>query len=253
MSLAGSRVLIIANKTLGGTAMLDWVGKLNDPAGAASFYLLVPATPVGESPWEHGDYRRRAGVVEAGRRLQQGLELISDLGADVDGESFRRYRMSGDGVAIVIDLYPSPYQIQEALGQYQLIYYHGHSNYGTQPYFTNKDAFASGYQIFMVNSCRTYSYYARQILEQKATPGDPEGWAAADVVVNVDPNWISYSARTLKPLLQNLLDGMQAVQSGEDHRAASWHAIIDDMEWMDSIRYGVAGVSTNAWHPGTLP
>jgi hypothetical protein len=86
MSLAGSRVLIIANKTLGGTAMLDWVGKLNDPVGAASFYLLVPATPVGESPWEHGDYRRRAGVVEAGRTLQQGLESISDLGADVDGE-----------------------------------------------------------------------------------------------------------------------------------------------------------------------
>ena len=86
MSLAGSRVLIIANKTLGGTAMLDWVGKLNDPAGAASFYLLVPATPVGESPWEHGDYRRRAGVVEAGRRLQQGRETFSDRGADVDGE-----------------------------------------------------------------------------------------------------------------------------------------------------------------------
>ena len=86
MSEATSRVLIIANKTLGGAEMLDRVGQLNSPAGAASFYLLVPATPVGESPWEGGDYRRQAGVEEAGRRLEQGLELISELGAAVDGE-----------------------------------------------------------------------------------------------------------------------------------------------------------------------
>lgn len=86
MTEASSRVLIIANKTLGGTEMLDRIGQLNTPAGSASFYLLVPATPVGESPWEHGDYRRRAGVEEAGQRLQQGLKLISELGADVDGE-----------------------------------------------------------------------------------------------------------------------------------------------------------------------
>lgn len=86
MSQASSRILIIANKTLGGSDMLDRVGELNTPTGAASFYLLVPATPVGESPWEHGDYRRRAGVEEARRKLQQGRGLIDDLGADVDGE-----------------------------------------------------------------------------------------------------------------------------------------------------------------------
>ena len=67
MSEASSRVLVIANKTLGGAEMLDRVGQLNNIAGTASFYLLVPATPVGESPWEHGDYRPRAGVEEAGR------------------------------------------------------------------------------------------------------------------------------------------------------------------------------------------
>ncbi len=86
MSEAPSRILIIANKTLGGTEMLDRIGELNTPAGSASFYLLVPATPVGDSPWEAGDYRRRAGVEEAGRRLQQGLGEISGLGAEVDGE-----------------------------------------------------------------------------------------------------------------------------------------------------------------------
>ena len=86
MSEATSRVLIIANKTLGGAEMLDRVGELNTPAGAASFYLLVPATPVGESPWEGGDYRRQAGFDEAGRRLEQGLALIPELGAEVDGE-----------------------------------------------------------------------------------------------------------------------------------------------------------------------
>lgn len=86
MSEATSHVLIIANKTLGGDEMLDRVGRLNTPAGAASFYLLVPATPVGESPWDGHDYRRQAGFDEAGRRLAQGLELISALGAEVDGE-----------------------------------------------------------------------------------------------------------------------------------------------------------------------
>lgn len=189
---------------------------------------------------------------EAHDRIQSHLE--DDLGltaSDVEGESYRRYRMEGDKVAIVIDLYPSPYKIQDALGSYQLIYYHGHSNYGTNPYFTNKDAFADFYQVFMVNSCRTYSYYARQILEQKASAADPEGWAAADVVVNVESNWISYSARTLKPLLQGLLDGMEAVESGEEHKAPSWQTIIDNMEWMDNILYGVAGVKTNAWHPSS--
>ena len=85
MSEATSRVLIIANQTLGGAEMLDRVSRLNTPAGAASFYLLVPATPVGESPWEGGDYRRQAGFEEAGRRLKRGLELIAELGAEVDG------------------------------------------------------------------------------------------------------------------------------------------------------------------------
>lgn len=86
MSETAQRVLIIANKTLGGAEMLDRVRRLNTPAGAASFYLLVPATPVGESPWEGGDFRRQAGVEEAGRKLEKGLELISEVGAEVDGE-----------------------------------------------------------------------------------------------------------------------------------------------------------------------
>lgn len=86
MPEASSPVLIIANKTLGGTEMLDRIGRLNTPAGTASFYLLVPATPIGESPWDGHDYRRQAGVEKARRRLQQGLEVISELGAEVDGE-----------------------------------------------------------------------------------------------------------------------------------------------------------------------
>jgi len=187
---------------------------------------------------------------EAHETIKSHLEDDLNLEAtDVEGESFKRYRLKGAKTAIVIDLYPSVYEIRDALGSYHLIYYHGHSNYGTNDYFTKKDAFAKHYQIFMVNSCKTYSYYARQILEQKATDDDPKGWAAADVVANVDSNWISYSARTLKPLLTNLLAGMEAVEAGEDHKAPTWQTIIDQMEWMDSINYGVAGVSTNKWHP----
>jgi len=86
MSESIPRVLIIANKTLGGSQMLNRIGQLNSPAGSATFHLLVPATPTGESPWDGHDYRRQAGVAEARQRLQQGLEVISEMGAEVDGE-----------------------------------------------------------------------------------------------------------------------------------------------------------------------
>lgn len=86
MSETRSRVLIIANKTLGGAEMLDRIDQINTPAGSASFYLLVPATPVGESPWDGHDYRRQTGVEQARRRLEEGLEMMSELGVEVDGE-----------------------------------------------------------------------------------------------------------------------------------------------------------------------
>ncbi len=86
MSEASSRILIIANKTLGGAEMLDRIGELDQPSGSNSFYLLVPATPVGESPWEGQDFRRQSGVEEAGERLKQTLELISERGVQVNGE-----------------------------------------------------------------------------------------------------------------------------------------------------------------------
>jgi len=86
MSTPSTKILIIANKTLGGPELLEAVDRMNTPVGSVSFHLLVPATPVGESPWEHGDYRRRAGVEEAQERLRRGLELIAERGAEVDGE-----------------------------------------------------------------------------------------------------------------------------------------------------------------------
>jgi hypothetical protein len=36
--------------------------------------------------WEGREYRGEAGFEEAGRQLAQGLHLISELGAEVDGE-----------------------------------------------------------------------------------------------------------------------------------------------------------------------
>ena len=83
---ASSRVLIIANKTLGGEALIERISQLNASPGRSSFFLLVPATPVGESPWDSHDSRRETGIEEAKKRLQQGLEAISLLGVEVDGE-----------------------------------------------------------------------------------------------------------------------------------------------------------------------
>jgi hypothetical protein len=86
MSKASSRALLIANQTLGGTEMLKRVEHLNTPAGLTSFYLVVPATPVGDAPWQQLDHRRRLGYEEAERRLDRGLELLAELDVDVDGE-----------------------------------------------------------------------------------------------------------------------------------------------------------------------
>ncbi|MCP5028432.1 MAG: hypothetical protein GY929_19315 [Actinomycetia bacterium] len=86
MSRPSSLALIIANQTLGGVEMLARVEHLNTPAGLTAFHLLVPATPVGDAPWQHGDQRRRLGAEEAELRLERGLELITELGAEADGE-----------------------------------------------------------------------------------------------------------------------------------------------------------------------
>jgi hypothetical protein len=180
-------------------------------------------------------------------RLENELNLE---GEDVEGESFTRYRLGGEKVEVVIDFFPSQYYFRQVLGSYQLIYYHGHSNYGTQPYFTDPKAFTSEYQIIAMSSCRSYSYYARQIMDAKATQSDPKGWDATDVIANVNSGWVGSSSSTLTPLLRKLRDGIEAVHNDRPHEAPDWLSIVKEMDRVDSYpMYGLAGVRENRWKP----
>jgi hypothetical protein len=180
-------------------------------------------------------------------RLENELNLVGEA---VEGESFTRYRFPGEGVEIVIDFYPGSYYFKQVLGSYQLIYYHGHSNYGTQPYFTDPKAFTKEYQIITMSSCRSYSYYARQIMDAKATAEDPKGWDATDVIVNVNSGWVGSSSSTLTPLLKQLRDGIEAVKNDRPNDAPDWLSIVKEMDRVDSYpMYGLGGVRENSWKP----
>src|SRR3712207_3460042 len=86
-----SRVLIVANQTLGGEDLLDFVrGRMT--ADPPDFTLLVPATPRAHhyldtrvpginapADTEDDDY------AEARKRLEQGLDRLRGVGASVDG------------------------------------------------------------------------------------------------------------------------------------------------------------------------
>ncbi|CAA9418957.1 MAG: hypothetical protein AVDCRST_MAG75-3313 [uncultured Propionibacteriaceae bacterium] len=86
-----SRVLVVANQTLGGDDLLEFV-RARMAKGPCDFWLLVPATsrahrnpdalvPGLNAPMdsEDDDY------AEARRRLEHGLDVLRRLGAEVDG------------------------------------------------------------------------------------------------------------------------------------------------------------------------
>jgi GABA permease len=87
-----SRVLVVANQTLGGQDLLQFVQE-RMASGSPEFSLLVPATP--RAHRAH-DTARVPGInvpmdtedddyAEARKRLEQGLEALRRLGATVDG------------------------------------------------------------------------------------------------------------------------------------------------------------------------
>lgn len=202
------------------------------------------------------------------RMLEQKLKLTGQPSADgtyvrfvwtgeasSDGE--------GDGakasdVQMVIDLFDPTKgwftsTFRKALGQHEVVFYNGHSNYGTQPFLTNPDAFSKGYQIVFMHACRTYAYYTRQVFRAKASAADPTGQDLADVVASGRSTSPYDSPRTLEPLLRSLMQGVVAVHTGKADQAPTWLSIISKMNsktW-DKL-YGAAGVRNNSWTPGNI-
>lgn len=86
-----SRVLVVANQTLGGADLLEFLRRRMEK-GPCEFYLLVPATPRAQrnpdapvpglnAPLDTED----DDFAQARKRLDQGLDSLKRLGAPVQG------------------------------------------------------------------------------------------------------------------------------------------------------------------------
>lgn len=190
---------------------------------------------------------------DAHKEMLEGVLRLT--GTRVLDDKALRFTYTKGNTAIVIDLFDptktelTP-QFRSALSGYQLVFFNGHSVYGTRDLLEEKNAFSSKYQIIMLHACRTYPYYVRQIFRAKANAQDPIGWANADVVASGESSYPTDSPRTLQPLLEGLLTGMASADGGTGAGAPSWNGIVKKMNDRTSgIMYGVAGVRTNAWKP----
>lgn len=187
---------------------------------------------------------------------QQMLEGTFGLeGTLSEDGSFTHYEWARDGVMVIIDLY-DPTQdyfttsFQAALGTYDVVYYNGHSAYGTQRLLTNPEAFSDGYQIIGLHSCQSYAYYVQQAFRAKATDEDPTGEALTDFVATGRSSYASDSPDILMVLLRRLMDGIDVIHNGDPESAPSWMTIVTEMNSrVYGINYGVAGVRNNRWQP----
>ena len=74
------RYLVVANQTLGGQPVADQVRAFM-AQGPCRFHVVVPAT----HPHHHMTWTEGAAVAIARRRLDEALERLRAMGADVDG------------------------------------------------------------------------------------------------------------------------------------------------------------------------
>lgn len=211
-----------------------------DDAGSVGFRAAILPNHQKEEFLEHKKQLERMGL--------SGTSLQNDL--------ITRYEWTEGTIKLIIDLYDPTkgwysQNFSRALGEYQFVYYNGHSQYGTYPYFSHLEDYADTYQIFAVHSCYSYAYYTRQILDNKARDDDPKGFARTDVVGTGLPSYAHDSPTVMMILLQSLQQGLVAIQDGTPERARSWQSIIGRINqtvW-SGIHYGVAGVRDNAWQP----
>lgn len=143
--------------------------------------------------------------------------------------------------------------------QNELIFYNGHSFYGSLDVLDDPDIYPGHYQIFFINSCWSYEYYTKQIFRNNETTEDPDGWALADVVNDTESGWFHNNVGTSRILLTNILAG--AENNGVDgDRYYTWDRIIGAMNQYAVERqqsrgtksheiFGVSGVTTNQFDP----
>jgi GABA permease len=83
----GTRVLVLANETVGAGELLDELRSI-DAAGKAQYFVCVPANPVdtGQAEVKGAVWVWQATVEAAQRRLDSTLEILRSEGLDADGE-----------------------------------------------------------------------------------------------------------------------------------------------------------------------
>lgn len=185
------------------------------------------------------------------RNRQMLKDLTQSEGEELDEGTRIRFRWSRDGATVIIDLFKPTWSVpywasfRRALGEYDLVTYDGHSQYGSYDLFDNPQDYADRYQIFVVDACHSYGYYARKILRNKG------GFDRADVVGTGEASPFGTNAqRVVGALLSGLMDGVSAILRGEEGQAPSWQRIVSEMnEGWDWVYYGAAGVRDNRWQP----
>ncbi len=141
----------------------------------------------------------------------------------------------------------------------EIVFYNGHSFYGSLDVLDEADLFPGRYQVFLMNSCWSYEYYTKQIFRANQTESDPQGWLLADVVNDTESGWFHNMADESRILLANLLAGAESGGVDGD-RYYTWDRIIGAMNAhavgaMERRNtetheiYGVSGVTTNAYQP----
>ena len=75
-----TQYLVVAHKTLIGSALLDEVARRIE-AGPSHFHLIVPIDHPSDHKWSEGECQ-----AEAAKRLDEGLAAFAGLGAEATGE-----------------------------------------------------------------------------------------------------------------------------------------------------------------------
>ncbi len=156
--------------------------------------------------------------------------------------------------------------IIEALKNNEMVYYNGHSFYGSLKTLDRPENFASGYQIIFMDSCWSYAYYTKQVFTNKANSSDPTGMLSADVLNNTEPG-IAGNHVTFHIFMDKLFTAAGHVAKGRPSSAKNYHwkNLVKYMNTSAKKRsddskkpggdphepevYGVSGVSVNKWKP----
>ncbi len=220
-------------------------------------------------PWDwgwiaHDDFERGLDLLGFSR-----TELLGD--EETFGEVYER-TYPGD-LVVTVKLY-NPASVaedreksdvdalfKELLLGHELVYYNGHSFYGSLSVLRDAAAYPEDtYQVVFMDSCWSYAYYTKQVFESKATDDDPEGTRWADVVNNTEPG-ITGSHETAFLLYRTLFDAASALAAGGNVHPYSWLNLVRFMNQSADERarrrtthtdpeiYGVSGARDNAFKP----